>query len=53
MSVNAEGAVLVRNSRDPEGVQEYTHAEFEAFLGGAKGGEFDHLLEEARRNARR
>jgi hypothetical protein len=34
--------VAVRNSRDPEGpVLEFTTDEWEAFLDGARGGEFD------------
>ncbi len=40
-----EGGIAVRNSRDPEGpALVYTPAEVAAFLAGAKGGEFDHLL---------
>jgi hypothetical protein len=36
------GSVGVRNSRDPEGaVLTFTRAEWEAFLGGARLGEFD------------
>jgi Domain of unknown function (DUF397) len=36
--------VRVRNSRDPEGPQlVFTKAEFNAFLEGAKNGEFDGL----------
>jgi Domain of unknown function (DUF397) len=39
------GAVAVRNSRDPGGpALIYTPAEITAFLLGAKGGEFDHLI---------
>lgn len=39
------GAVLVRNSRFPDGpVLVYTPAEIAAFLAGAKDGEFDNLL---------
>ncbi|MEU0061323.1 DUF397 domain-containing protein [Streptomyces sp. NPDC006334] len=39
------GGVAMRNSRDPEGpALVYTPAELAAFLAGAKGGEFDHLL---------
>jgi hypothetical protein len=37
--------VAMRNSRDPEGpVLVYTPAEIEAFLDGARGGEFDDLV---------
>ncbi|WP_432138164.1 MULTISPECIES: DUF397 domain-containing protein [unclassified Streptomyces] len=39
------GDVALRNSRDPEGpALVYTPAELAAFLAGAKGGEFDHLV---------
>lgn len=38
------GLVAVRNSRDPEGaVLVYTRPEIDAFLRGAKSGEFDDL----------
>jgi hypothetical protein len=38
------GAVAVRNSRDPEGpALVYTRAEIDAFIKGAKDGEFDDL----------
>ncbi|MBB4790136.1 DUF397 domain-containing protein [Streptomyces nodosus] len=41
----ADGAIAVRNSRDPEGpALVYTSAEVRAFLAGAKEGEFDHLV---------
>jgi len=40
-----EGAIAVRNSRFPSGpALVYTRAEIEAFLAGAKDGEFDHVL---------
>lgn len=40
----ANGLVAVRNSRDPEGaVLVYTRPEIDAFLRGAKSGEFDDL----------
>ncbi|GLP69362.1 DUF397 domain-containing protein [Streptomyces sp. TUS-ST3] len=40
-----DGAVALRNSRDPDGpALVYTPAEVAAFLAGAKDGEFDHLL---------
>ena len=36
------GGVAVRNSRDPQGpMLEFTAEEWQAFLDGAKGGEFD------------
>jgi Domain of unknown function (DUF397) len=37
--------VALRDSKNPEATPfYYTHAEFGAFLYGAKRGEFDHLL---------
>jgi hypothetical protein len=40
----ANGQVAVRNSRDPEGgVLLYTRPEIDAFVRGAKAGEFDYL----------
>ena len=40
-----EGAIAVRNSRFPSGpALVYTRAEIQAFLAGAKDGEFDHVL---------
>lgn len=39
------GDIAVRNSRYPEGpILVYTRAEVEAFVGGAKDGDFDHML---------
>ncbi|RAY16645.1 DUF397 domain-containing protein [Actinomadura craniellae] len=39
------GEIAVRNSRYPHGpVIIYTRAEIEAFVGGAKDGDFDHLI---------
>jgi hypothetical protein len=39
------GEIAMRNSRFPGGpALVYTRAEIEAFLAGAKDGEFDHLL---------
>jgi hypothetical protein len=39
------GEIAMRNSRHPEGpVLVYTRAEIEAFIGGAKDGDFDHLV---------
>ena len=37
----ADGGVAMRNSRDPEGAAlVFTRAEWDAFLGGARDGEF-------------
>lgn len=37
--------IEVRDSKDPEGpTLKYTHSELEAFIKGAKAGEFDHLV---------
>jgi hypothetical protein len=42
---SATGRIAVRDSKDPEGpILVYTSAEFKAFLGGVRNGEFDHLL---------
>ncbi|MBK1784820.1 DUF397 domain-containing protein [Prauserella cavernicola] len=39
------GQIAMRNSRDPHGpALIYTRAEIEAFLSGAKDGEFDDML---------
>ena len=39
------GDVLLRDSKDPNGPwMRYTAAEWDAFIGGAKNGEFDNLL---------
>jgi hypothetical protein len=39
------GEIAVRNSRFPDGpALVYTRAEIQAFLAGAKDGEFDHVL---------
>ena len=39
------GEIAVRNSRYPDGpVLIYTREEVEAFVGGAKDGDFDHML---------
>jgi hypothetical protein len=41
----SSGEIAVRNSRFPAGpALVYTRAEIEAFLAGAKDGEFDHLM---------
>ncbi|GGJ26879.1 DUF397 domain-containing protein [Streptomyces brasiliensis] len=41
-----DGAIALRNSRDPDGpALVYTSAELAAFLAGAKEGEFDHLVQ--------
>jgi hypothetical protein len=38
----ADGGVAMRNSRDPEGAAlVFTQAEWDAFLGGARDGEFE------------
>lgn len=37
-----DGGVAVRDSKDPSGpVLRFTRSEWEAFIAGAKGGEFD------------
>lgn len=36
-----DGAVAMRNSKDPETVLRYTEAEWRAFVLGARDGEFD------------
>jgi hypothetical protein len=42
VAVNLPGIVAVRDSTDPDGpALIYTHAEWEAFLGGVSDGEFD------------
>jgi hypothetical protein len=39
-----EGMIVIRDSKDPSGpVLRYTTAEWQAFLDGAKKGEFDDL----------
>jgi hypothetical protein len=46
MAALPDGAVAVRNSRDPEGpALIYTRAEIVAFLAGARDGDFDVLVE--------
>jgi Domain of unknown function (DUF397) len=40
-----DGMVAIRDSKDPDGpILRYTAAEWYAFLGGVKRGEFDHLV---------
>ncbi|MEU4134106.1 DUF397 domain-containing protein [Streptomyces wuyuanensis] len=40
-----DGQVAVRNSRDPQGpALVYTRDEVEAFVAGARGGEFDEVI---------
>lgn len=40
-----DGGVAVRNSRFPDGpALLYTRAEMDAFIRGAKDGEFDHMI---------
>ncbi len=41
VATNVPGIVAVRHSQNPDGpVLVYTHAEWDAFVGGAKDGEF-------------
>jgi hypothetical protein len=41
----APDGVYVRDSKDPSGpVLRFTRSEVEAWLGGAKAGEFDHMI---------
>ncbi|MBW8485589.1 DUF397 domain-containing protein [Actinomadura parmotrematis] len=45
MAALPSGDIAVRNSRYPQGpILVYTRAEVEAFVGGAKDGDFDHML---------
>ncbi|MFE3205821.1 DUF397 domain-containing protein [Embleya sp. NPDC059237] len=45
LGVTSEGAVAVRNSRDPHGpALVYTKTEIAMFVAGAKNGEFDRLI---------
>jgi hypothetical protein len=40
----AGGQILVRDSKDPDGpILTFTRREFDAFVKGAVGGEFDHF----------
>ena len=42
---SAPGKIAIRDSKDPDGpILVYTSAEFNAFLDGARNGEFDGLL---------
>ena len=42
----SDGSVIaLRNSRDPEVILHYSHAEIAAFFEGVKAGEFDYLLD--------
>jgi Domain of unknown function (DUF397) len=42
----AGDVIEVRDTKDQSGpVLRFTHAEFAAWLDGARGGEFDHLLD--------
>jgi hypothetical protein len=44
-SVGDSGAVAMRDSKAPDGpVLVFTRDEMRAFLGGAKDGDFDHLI---------
>jgi hypothetical protein len=39
-----DGSIGVRDSKDAAGpVLQFTHSEWQAFIGGARNGEFDHL----------
>jgi hypothetical protein len=43
---SAGGKIAMRDSKDPNGpVLVYTHAEFSAFIDGARNGEFNGLLQ--------
>ena len=42
------GSILLRDSKNPGVFLTYSPAEIDAFLDGAKRGEFDHLLPQAR-----
>lgn len=45
LAILAGGQIAMRNSRDSGGpVLIYTHAEIEAFVAGAKDGDFDDLI---------
>ena len=45
MAALPDGGIAMRNSRDPEGaVLVYTRAEIEAFILGARDGDFDNLV---------
>jgi len=45
MAVLPGGSIAMRNSRHPGGpALIYTHAEIEAFIAGAKDGDFDDLI---------
>jgi hypothetical protein len=42
VATTSDGGIVVRDSKDPSGpILRYTAAEWDAFLHGAKGGEFD------------
>ena len=44
------GGIGVRDSKDTSGpVLQFTHSEWQAFIGGARNGEFDHLVESSAR----
>lgn len=40
-----DGGIAMRNSQDPGVILRYTRAEWDAFMSGIKGGEFDDLLD--------
>lgn len=39
-----EGSILLRDSKNPNVLLSYSPAEIDAFIDGAKRGEFDHLI---------
>jgi hypothetical protein len=43
----ADERILLRDSKNPGVHLSYTHAEIDAFIDGAKRGEFDHLFDGA------
>lgn len=45
LNVDEDGLIALRDSKDPDGpVLHFTETEFDAFIDGAKRGEFDGLL---------
>lgn len=48
LAATPDGEILARNSNRPDaGTIAFTKAEIEAFLAGAKDGDFDHLVTES------
>jgi hypothetical protein len=46
---SAAAGIAIRDSKDPDGpILVYTHSEFQAFLDGARNGEFDTLVSGSR-----